>query len=151
MWVSLLRICAPRSAVGSRRWRRTWSLGMPAQTAAWRTRWGLVSQSSDVGCSHPSFSIIHPWDNLPPHTHHSLILSSCLPLDLVFIATFSTSSACLLTSTFTPSLTFSHSPSVKLFMCHRPSNSPLTAVHIYPCCPRHEALSGVCAPSPLTD
>lgn len=151
MWVYPLRICAPRSVVGSRGWCRTWSLGTRARTAAWRTRWVLVSQASDVGCSCPGFPITHPWDNLPPHTHHSLILSSCLPVDLVFIATFSTSSACLLASTFTPSLTFSHSASVKLFMCHHPSHSPLTALNVYPCCPRHEVLSGVCSPSPLTD
>lgn len=61
----------------------------------------------------------------------SLLSSSCLHADLVFTATFSTSSACLLTSAITPSLTFSHSASVRLFMCHRPSNSRLTALNVY--------------------
>lgn len=39
MWVSLQRTYAPKSVVGSRRWCRTWSLGMQAQTAASHMRW----------------------------------------------------------------------------------------------------------------
>lgn len=38
MWVCLLRICAPRSVGGPRRWFRTWSPGMQALTVGWRMR-----------------------------------------------------------------------------------------------------------------
>lgn len=137
MWVLLLRTCAPKSAAGSRRWCRTWSLGMRAQTAAWHMRWVLLRRAV-VGPASPSSSpdmtfpltLITAWSCLAAFL-------PCVYPDLVCIVTFSTSSACLLTFTFAPSLTFSHSARVKLFMCHHPSNPPLTALNVYPRCPRH--------------
>lgn len=64
-------------------------------------------------------------------SHSAQLVLVFLHVDLVFTATFSTSAACLLTSAITPSLTYSHSASVKLFMCRRPSNSRLTALNVY--------------------
>lgn len=80
----------------------------------------------------------------PTLTPWSFAADSCLHtcmLTFVSITTFS-SSACLLTSTITPALTFSHTVGAKLFTCHHPSNSLLTALNAPP-------WGGVCSLSAL--
>lgn len=81
-------------------------------------------------------STFYPLDNLPTFFITSWVFPfTLLRFDLVITPTSSSSSARLLTFTITPSLTSSHTASLQRFKCHHPSNSPLTALNVFPLSP----------------
>lgn len=100
--------------------------------------------------SNPSLSTVYTQITFLLTLITSWLFSSHSHFDLVIIPTFSSSSARLLTSAITPSLTSSHTASVQQFTCYHPSNSLLTALNAFPSCPHPEVLSAACSVSPVS-